>query len=85
MNNDLINGSFEFLGGIFYIINIVKILKHKEVKGVSWIPAAFFTLWGAWNIYYYPSLNQMFSFLGGIFIFAVNFSWICLVFYYRKK
>ena len=83
--NDIINGSFEFIGGLLYIINIVKLVKDKEVKGVSWVPTAFFTTWGAWNIYYYPSLDQWFSFWGGICIFLTNATWIGLVIYYNHK
>lgn len=83
--NDIINGLFELVAGILFIINIVKLVKDKEVKGVSWIPTLFFTLWGAWNLHYYPSLNQWFSFAGGIFIFITNLTWIILVFYYNGK
>lgn len=85
MTNDLINGSFELFAGLLYIINVVRLVKDKEVKGVSWIPVSFFTLWGGWNLYYYPSLNQTFSFIGGICIFVVNAIWLLLVFYYRQK
>lgn len=83
--NDCINGGFELIGGLLYIINIVKLVKDKEVKGVSWIPTAFFTAWGAWNLYYYPSLNQWASFAGGVVIFLSNITWIGLVIYYALK
>lgn len=82
---DIINGSFEFFGGILYIINVRRLIKDKEVKGVSWVPVMFFTFWGFWNLYYYPSLNQVFSFVGGIVIVSVNLLWLSLVFYYKFK
>lgn len=85
INNDLINGLFEIGSGIFQIINIVKLIKDKELKDISWIPMGFFTLWGCWNLYYYPSLNQPLSFIGGIMIFVTNFIWLTLVFYYNLK
>lgn len=85
MSNDLINGFFELCGGLLYVINIRRLIRDKEVRGVSWIPTLFFTFWGAWNLYYYPSLNQTLSFIGGIFIFTTNAIWIYLVFYYKWK
>jgi hypothetical protein len=85
MHNDLINGCFELFGGLLFIINIVKLIKDKKINGVSWVPTMFFTLWGAWNLHYYPSLGQMYSFWGGVIIFIVNFIWLILVFYYKFK
>jgi hypothetical protein len=83
--NDLINGSFELLSGLFTILNIVKLVKDKELKGISYIPIVFFTIWGIWNLYYYPSLNQIYSFIGGLMITTVNLIWIILLFYYKWK
>lgn len=83
--NDLINACFEFSGGGLLIINVVKIIQHKGIRGISWIPTFFFSLWGGWNLYYYPSLNQWFSFASGILVFVVNVTWIGLVFYYKRK
>jgi hypothetical protein len=83
--NDFINGMFELGSGLFCIINIVRLKKDKKVMGVSWVPTAFFTLWGAWNLYYYPSLNQMISFIGGLAIFIANLIWVLMVFYYIYK
>jgi hypothetical protein len=83
--NDLVNGLFECCSGFFCWINIFKLIKDKELKGVSWIPLSFFTLWGFWNLFYYPSLNQTLSFIGGISIVIANVVWLSLVFYYKKK
>ena len=83
--NDLINGLFELVGGLLGVINIVSLVKDKAIKGVSWIPANFFMVWSAWNLYYYPSLKQPISFIGGIGIFLSNGIWIYLVFYYKYK
>jgi hypothetical protein len=83
--NDIINGSIELIGGILLISNIIKILKDKEVKGIHWSPVMFFTIWGIWNLYYYPSLDQWFSFIGGCLVVLVNTIWLILVFYYKNK
>lgn len=83
MNNDFVNGLFETTSGLFGLINIFRLVKDKELKGISWIPTFFFTIWGFWNVYYYPTLHQTFSFIGGIFISSVNIFWLILVFHYR--
>jgi len=83
--NDLINGGFELFGGVLLILNVRRILIDKAVAGVSWMPVFFFTSWGVWNLYYYPSLNQWFSFAGGCLIVVVNALWLALVFKYRRR
>jgi hypothetical protein len=82
---DFVNGMFEFLGGMFIIANILKLWRDKSVKGV-WPPAvAFFTTWGFWNLYYYPSLGQWFSTICGAIIAFFNTIWVILLFYYQRK
>lgn len=83
--NDVINGVFELMGGAFNVINIRRLVRDKKLSGVSWVPTIYFTAWGAWNLYYYPMLNQVFSFIGGLSIFISNMVWISLVFYYGRK
>ena len=82
---DLINGLFECFGG-FFILNHCRVLhKDKKVNGVSIISTIFFLLWGIWNIYYYPLLDQWISFMGGLFIVVSNLIWISLLLTYRKN
>ncbi len=73
---DLINGTFEIGGAFVNLINIRQIFKDKEVKGVHWAPFVFFTTWGIWNLLYYPSLAQWFSFFGGVILVIVNIIYI---------
>lgn len=84
MNIDLINGSFELLSGLMQIANIRNLARDKEVKGVSLYPFLLFTLWGIWNLYYYPCLGQTLSFIGGLVIVSTNFIWMILVLYYKR-
>ena len=81
---DLINGAFELLGGFFILNHCRVVVKDKCVAGVSVISTIFFTGWGVWNLYYYPSLGQWASFVGGLFIVAANMVWIGLMLKYRK-
>jgi hypothetical protein len=83
--NDVVNGTFEFGAGLFNLLNVRRILKDKKLDGVSWIPTVFFSLWGLWNLFYYPSLNQPLSFVGGLSIVCVNLLWLYLVWYYGKR
>ncbi len=82
---DLTNGLFELFGGLFALRNCSVILKHKEVRGVSLLSNLFFTSWGFWNTYYYPHLDQWFSFAGGVLLAFANLFWLGLAVYFRRK
>lgn len=82
-NADIVNATFELGAGIILWFHVKTILKEKKVLGVSIVPFAFFTLWGLWNLYYYPTLGQPWSFWGGIFVVSVNALYTYLLFHYR--
>ena len=82
---DLINGAFEFLAGFMILNHCRVILKDKVVRGVSILSTAFFTSWGFWNLYYYPSLDQWASFYGGLMIVAANTYYVGLMLYYTNR
>ena len=79
---DIINAVFEGGGAIILWRNIQFLYKHKIVRGVSACTTAFFMLWGYWNLYYYPSLNQWLSFYAGIGITIANTIWVTQMVYY---
>ena len=79
---DLVNGTFEALGGILILLSVFKLYHDKVVKGAHWAPPAFFTAWGLWNLFYYPALGQWASFTGGAFLVVVNAVWVAQMFYY---
>ena len=82
---DIINGVFEAGGGIMNWLNVMAIYKDKKVRGINIWAWLLFTLWGYWNLYYYPSLNQWISFCGGLVIVMANSVWIILAIKYRKN
>jgi len=82
---DAVNGTFELSGGFFILLSVIKTLKDKQVHGVNWLTTAFFMAWGYWNLYYYPSLDQWFSFVGGVWIVVMNTLWVVLLVYYGNK
>ena len=85
MWQDNINSSFEFFGGLFIMLSIIKLYKDKKVRGVSFIHVGYFAMWGYWNIYYYPHLNQWFSFVGGLIVTLINTFWLGQIIYYLRK
>lgn len=82
---DLINGTYETMGGILLFLNCIRLYKDKEVKGISIFTTAFFASWGFWNLVYYPHLHQWLSFYGGILVVTANTTWVAMAFYYKRK
>lgn len=82
---DFINGAFEASAGLFVLNHCRAVLRDRAVKGVSLISTAFFTGWGFWNLYFYPSLDQWASFAGGFFIVIANALWLALMMKYREQ
>lgn len=82
---DLINAAFEVGGGLLCWGNVRRLLKDRQVKGVSWGVSTFFSVWSAWNCLFYPLLGQWCSFLGGIALFISNTTWVVLAIRFRKN
>jgi len=83
--DDAINGAFEILGALFVYLSIRQLYSDKMVRGVHWAAVAYFSTWGAWNLYYYPSLDQWASFFGAIAICSANTIYLGMIFYYLWK
>ena len=81
---DLTNGLFECLGALAILGHVVRVLNDKNVAGVSIWAGLFFTMWGVWNMWYYPHLDQWWSFYGTLAIVTGNVTWISLLYYYKK-
>ena len=85
MTNDILNAIFELIGAVFTIVSIKKLLIDKQVRGVYWPVWIFYTAWGIWNLYYYPSVDCPYSFWSGVFMVITNIIWVSLAFKYRKN
>jgi ABC-type transport system involved in cytochrome c biogenesis permease subunit len=81
---DVVNGAFELSGGLFLFLNVLRLLRDKKVSGVSLAPVIFFSVWGLWNLYYYPSLGQWCSLVGGVTVVIMNTVWVGLALYYGR-
>lgn len=79
---DMINGFAEGGGALLMLMNIRRLTIDKRLAGVSLVPTLFFDTWGFWNLYYYPSLDQWWSFAGGAALVLANTAWTILAFYY---
>jgi len=82
---DIINGCFEFGASLFQLINVIATYRDKKIRGIRIVPTMFFTSWGIWNLYYYPQLNQIWSFIGGLGIVITNLIWVVLMIKYRRN
>ncbi len=78
---DVVNGSFEAVGALACWWNVRTYARERDVKGVYWPSTLFFSVWGIWNCFYYPSLRQPFSAVMGALLAAGNTTWVIWVVY----
>lgn len=81
---DMINAGFEAGAGFAVLHHCWKLYQHKAARGVSAPAVMFFTLWGLWNIFFYPYLGQFWSFIGGIFVTLANALYVAMLVRYAK-
>ncbi len=84
MSADAVNALFELGGSVMVWLNVIALYRDKQVRGVRAWPITFFTMWGCWNLYYYPHLAQWYSFFGGVSITLANIIWVAQLFYYSR-
>jgi hypothetical protein len=82
---DSINAVFELLASVFILNHCRRLYADKIVRGVSALSIAFFLSWGVWNIFYYPSPGQRWSYLAGILVCAANLIWLVMMIYYTQR
>lgn len=85
MNPDILNAIFEGGGACLLCMNVHRLWKDKKLAGVALAPTLWFNLWGAWNLFYYHSIGQRWSWLAGMAVFAVNTAWVALALVYRGR
>jgi hypothetical protein len=83
MDVDQVNAVFELGSAALLTLNVRTLARDKKLAGVSIIPTSWFSLWGAWNLIYYKSLGQTFSWIAGIAVFMLNTYWVILAVYYK--
>jgi len=81
---DMINAAFEFGGFLALVPSIMAIMRDKRVYGMSLLTPLFFTSWGWWNLFYYPSLDQVWSAVAAGLLASANSVYLALLFKYRR-
>jgi len=82
---DMINSVFFFSSSVFVMLNVIKLVQDKEIKGVRLLPGLFFSISTIWGIYYYGQLLQYISLIGIAFLAIANTLWIALAVYYVMR
>lgn len=77
---DTINAFFEACAAVLLWLNVLKLLKERELRGMHWAPVLLFVLWGFWNLAYYAYLEQWWSLGAGICVALANIAWLYLFF-----
>ena len=85
MTPDKINATFEMLGGCFLWLSVRALYRARGFKGVHWAQMTLYTLWGAFNLWFYPAIGQWWSFAFGINVFLANFTWAIMAIYFHMK
>jgi hypothetical protein len=73
---DVVNGCFEMAGALSAWMNVRRLRRDREVKGIVWQWTIVCQFWGIWNIWYYYGLHQWFSWTAGIALCAGNTVWV---------
>jgi hypothetical protein len=84
MSPDLINGVMQAGLGAAVLNHCWTLYIDKEVRGVSAVSTALFTLYGIWTLYFYPYLGQFWSFAGGLFITVANALYVGMLIAYSR-
>jgi hypothetical protein len=85
MSLDTINALFEGAGACLTWMNVVRVCKDKGYAGVYLPAVILFMSWGFWNLFYYPRLNQPWSFVATLIMVSANASWVIAMAYYGRK
>lgn len=72
-------------GLVAVLFNIAAIQRDRQVRGVSVFTVLFFTVWGFWNVYYYPHLNQIYSGMIAGCLAVGNLVYFSLILKYKDK
>lgn len=81
---DIVNAAFQITGAFLVWQNYRRLRLDRVVTGVDWRVQMFFTVWGYWNLLYYPHLGHWWSAVAGGFLAIGNTAWIVLYLHLRR-
>lgn len=73
---DSITSFFQVGAILFLLMNIRKLLKDGESKGVSIWMIVYFTAWGYWGIYMFWTLGQFWSMIANTGVALAHTLWL---------
>jgi hypothetical protein len=82
MTGDVVNAAFEMVGSAFTWMNVLRVRRDRGYAGIYLPAILFFFSWGFWNLFYYPSLGQWWSFGAGLSLVCANLAWVVAMVYY---
>ncbi len=85
MTADAVNALFEGFGAALLALNVRELWRTRRLVGVRVVPTAWFSLWGAWNLYYYHAIGQRLSWLAGLAVFCANSTWVLLALFRSER
>jgi hypothetical protein len=84
LTDDQVNSLFQ-LGAMISVLNHCRLMwRSKEANGVSILSTLFFASWGLWNLWFYTSLKQPWSFYASVGAMFANSFWVFSIWYIRR-
>lgn len=84
MTPDRINAAFELAAAVILWLNVHRLWKDRELRGVSVLPTCLYFVWCLWNLYYYAHLGQWASWYAGFGVGLANLAWVVLALWFRR-
>lgn len=78
MTPDHINAAFELAAAVLLWLNVLRLHRDKQLRGVSVLPTCLYFGWCIWNLYYYAHLQQWLSWYAGFGVGIANLTWVIL-------
>lgn len=82
---DTLNALFEVSAGFFILFSILRLHREKSAAGVSVVTIVFFSVWGYWNLLYYPSVGHWWSFTGAAGVALANTVYALMILRQRRR
>tara|TARA_R110002096_G_scaffold108308_3_gene237001 strand:- start:2035 stop:2298 length:264 start_codon:yes stop_codon:yes gene_type:complete len=83
---DQINGGFIFVAALFYVLNLFKLMKDKDVKGISKVSIIFFSFWNIWTLFFFLMVTEFWWTIGAyVLVSALNVTYIILMIKYTRE
>ena len=81
---DIINSLFMAVSAVLIWKNVYRLWKDRKIRGVSIIPTIWFCCSGMWHLYFYASINAVWSSLACGVVLAANVVWLAMAVIYRS-